>query len=153
MKKTAMQEIDQGLLEVNFELAAEELGNRRRNVWYRDRTFVVERNLKLGLPGKNSNYWIKLKPTPITNDISRDFEVAQVGLIQVGDIELKLNRLVIPRTELEKAEFFIAEDDEIPNTETSANWDLLSGEVSQGGGDLRGRDSTYWVCFLRKRQV
>lgn len=152
---SAAREIDEALYEVSEELAEEELGGRRRSVWYRDRNVRTEGDMDLGKPGYPDRPWEKIYPTPSTNDNRRDFEVDQIGLIMMGDLEMRVDRLAVPRTVLAASEFYIDDDPdaEDPDVSTSANYDLIGGYVLEGGGGVRERYRSSWVCFLRKRQL
>lgn len=152
---SAMREIDSALYEVSEDLMLEELGGRRRSVFYRDRNVRTEQDLDLGKPGYADRAWLKLYPTPSTVDNRREFEVDQVGLIRMGDIEMRVDRLSISRTELQESEFYINDDPDAPDPDVSTqpNYDLIAGSVVEGGSGLRGRYVSFWVCFLRKRQT
>lgn len=152
---TAMFEIDEALIEVSEELAEEMLGGRRRSVWYRNRSIRTQKNLSIGQPGYVDQQWFKISPTPATADTRRDFQVTDIGLLRIGDLEMRVDRLAVPRETLQEAEFYINDDPdaEEPVNTTPANYDLIGGYVLEGGSGVRERHRSFWVCFLRKRQV
>lgn len=152
---SAQREIDEALYEVSEELALEELGGRRRSVYYRDRNVRTEQDLDLGKPGYADRAWEKIYPTPTTADSRRDFEVDQIGLIRMGDLEMRVDRLAVSREILQVSEFYINDDPDAPapDVSTQPNYDLIGGYVLEGGSGVRERYRSAWVCFLRKRQT
>lgn len=152
---SAQREIDEALFEVSEELALEELGGRRRSVYYRDRNVRTEQDLDLGKPGYADRAWEKIYPTPTTADNRRDFEVDQIGLIRMGDLEMRVDRLAVSREILQASEFYINDDPDAPEPDVSTqpNYDLIGGYVLEGGSGVRERYRSSWVCFLRKRQT
>lgn len=150
----AQREIDEALLEVSDELAIEELGGRRRIVWKRNRLDRAGQDLLLGTPGYTDRPWAKIDPTPQTDDINREFDIQTLGLVEIGDIEMRVDRLAVSRIELTESEYYINDDPDAsdPTCETPSNYDLLAGKVLEGGGGIRDRYNSSWICFLRKRQ-
>lgn len=151
---SAQREIDEAFFEVSEDLMDEELGGRRRAVYYRNRLSLEGEDTALGLPGETAQPWTVIYPTPRTSDSGRDWVVDQVGLVQKGDIQMKVDRLAISREILELAEFYINDDPDAgePMPQADANYDVIGGNVLEGGGGIRERDRSFWVCFLRKRQ-
>ncbi len=151
----AQREIDEAFLEVSTDLALEELGGRRRRVFLRNRLIRTERDPDLGLPGYVDRPWTEIRPTPSTADQRRDFQIEPIGLIQVGDIEMRVDRLSISRQELAEAEFYMDDnpDSPEPGADSKANYDLIGGSVLEGGSGVRERYRSFWICYLRKRQV
>ena len=151
----AQREIDEALFEVSEELALEELGGRRRSVWYRNRSIRTDKDFDLGTPGTSDRPWLKIYPTPSVEDTRRDFQVDPVGLIKMGDVEMRVDRLAISREILQAAEYYINDDPDAPdpNSDTQPNYDLIGGYIMEGGTGPRGRYRSSWVGFLRRRQL
>lgn len=149
-----MRLIDREITNVAAILAQDELGGRRRDVYYRLRQVRDNQNLRLGRPGYMSTPWQQILPRPVTEDISREFEINAVGLITIGDLEMRVNRTVMDRVLLEKCEFYISDASQAPapSVNDQANYDLIGGQVLEGGSS-GGRYRCYWVCYLRRRQV
>lgn len=151
----AQRELDKVFLEISQELSLDELGGRRRTVWYRNRNIRSNEDFDLGVPGYPNQKWQRICPTPSTSDVRRDFNEDQIGLIEQGDIEMRVDRLAVPRTILARAEFYIHDhpDAPEPSQDQKANYDLIGGYVLEGGSGVRERYRSFWVCFLRRRQV
>src|SRR5271157_420224 len=152
---SSQREIDQAFYEVSQELAGEELGGRRRSIFCRNRSIRSNQDLDLGVWGSPDQYWQEITPTPAAHDINRSYTEDRIGLIQVGDIQLVVDRLAIPRDILSAAEFYINDDPdaEPPDFSTVSNYNLLNGSVIEGGGGIRGRFPSSWICILRRCQV
>jgi hypothetical protein len=150
-----MQLIDREMTNVAIILALDELGGRRRDVYYRLRQVRDNQNLNLGRPGYMSTPWQQIIPRPVTEDVSREFQIDTVGLITTGDIEMHVNRTVITRELLQQCEFYISDISQAPAPEANnqANYDLIGGQVLQGGAGVRARNRSYWICYLRRRQT
>ncbi len=153
-KSPVQRELDNVLLEVSTLLGEEELGGRRRAVFYRNRLNLAGEDTSLGLPGTVSEPWQRICPNPATEDSGRDFTEDQIGLILKGDLQMRVDRLALSREILATSEFFIPDDPDIsyPMPQTDANYDLIGGSVLEGGGGTRQRYRSFWICFLRKRQ-
>jgi hypothetical protein len=157
-EKKVQRELDELFLEVSTELAKDELGNRRRALWYRNKYKRADQNLDFGKPGSPDRPWTKISPTPAAAEMTEGpdgFTVDQVGLIVRGDIEVVIDRLSVRREVLEVAEFYMSDDSDAPDplTDTLPNYDLINGSVLSGGAGVRGRNKSFWIVYLRKKQA
>lgn len=149
------RDLDKIQLDVSNILAQEELGNRRRKVYYRERLSRINTDMLFGLPGTAGQDWILISPNPKTMDISRDQSVDGIGLIEIGDIEMLVDRLVVPRETLTQAEFYVADnpDADPPLFNDKANYNIVNRSVLEGGKGTRGLYKSFWVCYLRRAQT
>lgn len=150
-----MREIDDLWLEISQDMAVDELGNRRRPVWYRSRVNRLPNDLILGRPGQSMEQWIKLNPTPQTNDMTRNFDLDNIGQIRTGDIQILVPRAAIAFHVLEEAEYYMNDDPDFPGPDvaTPANFDFLGKSLITGGDGLKVHQSSFWIGYLRKRQA
>ena len=148
------RELDKIFLKISKIMSPEELGGRRRKVYYRNRLLRSREDLLLGLPGTPMQTWNLIDPTPRTEDSAREFSEELLGLMRTGDIAMIADRLAVTRQELETSEFYIDDnpDAPAPQANTSANYDIIEGSVIEGGTGARGLYRSFWICGLRKRQ-
>ena len=153
--KPVQREIDEVYLEISQDMALDELGGRRRKVYYRSRTKRIKENMILGKPGFSIEHWKLITPTPSTDDTKREFSEEGIGLVKLGDLEMRVDRNALSRKTIEESEFYINDDPDAPppTIENNANYDLIEGGVQEGGADTRQRYKSFWIVTLRRRQV
>lgn len=131
---TAREQIAAALNEVNIVLGNEELGGHDRIVKYRSKTLTTP-DPDAGVKGTNNNTWTTMAPKPKAVDITHKFIVVDVGIIQINDVKLTINRSLFTMAQLQSYEYDI----------NGAIFDLVNGHIIQ--------EPYNYILYVRKKGV